>query len=292
MAIVNLSSKERQLLETFTVQTSSAKALRRAQALLWLDEGESVEEITQRLMVSRRTVYYWVEHFAREEELEVASRLADAPRSGRPPTAQGIIDPLIDEVIEADPRELGYRSTVWTAPLLRQYLGEYHQVETSQRSVRYALERLGIIWKRPRHELSRCSPTWRQAKGGSNGGLLAASARSASCWMRPASRKLHHSTVVMAESVSKSASPLLGTALGGSCMACSISPRGMSCSSSPTCGMSKPISSSCRCFARIGGGGRSYYLKIAARRTPRKTHESWPPPCIWKSGCCRRRPQG
>jgi hypothetical protein len=57
MAIVNLSSKERQLLETVTVQTSSAKALRRAQALLWLDEGESVEEITQRLVVSRRTVY-------------------------------------------------------------------------------------------------------------------------------------------------------------------------------------------------------------------------------------------
>jgi transposase len=246
MAIVNLSSKERQLLETFTVQTSRAKALRRAQALLRLDEGESVEEITQRLAVSRRTVYYWVEHVARGEELEGASRLADALRSGRPPTARGIIEPLIAEVIEAAPREWGYRSTGWTAPLLRQYLGEYHQVETSRRSVSDALERLGIIWKRPRPELSRCSPTWRQAKGGSNGGLLAATARSALCWTRPSARELRHSTVVMAELVSKSAAPLLGTALGGSCRACSLSPRGRSCSSSPTGGMSKPISASGR----------------------------------------------
>ncbi len=107
MAIVNLSAKERQVLETFTVQTSRAKALRRAPALLWLDEGESVEEITQRLVVSRRTGYDWVEHFAGGEELEGASRLAAAPRRGRPPTAQGRIDPLMDEVSAADPREVG-----------------------------------------------------------------------------------------------------------------------------------------------------------------------------------------
>jgi len=124
--------------------------------------------------------------------------------------------------------------------LRRQYLGEYHQVETAQRRVRYALERLGILWKRPRPDLSRCSPTWRQAKGGSPGGLLAASARSSSCGTRLSSRKLHHSIGVLAESVRKSASPLLGPARGGSCLACSISPRGMSCSSSPPGGMSKP----------------------------------------------------
>lgn len=178
MAIVSLSSKERQLLETLIVQTSSARALRRAQALLWLDGGESAEEIAQRLVVSRRTLYYWVERFAGRDDRDLASRLADAPRSGRPPTAQGIIDPLIDAVIETDPRECGYRSTVWTAPLLRQYLAEHHQLQISQRSVSYALGRLGIIWKRPRHDLSRCPTTWRQAKGGSNAGLRAAAAPS------------------------------------------------------------------------------------------------------------------
>jgi len=170
MAILELSSEERALLQGIAVQTNNAKELRRAQAMLWLNEGARVEEIAQRLGVSRRTVYYWVERFACTEENGLSRWLADAPRSGRPPTAQGIVDPLIDEVIEADPRDLGYRSTVWTAPLLREYLSDYHQVDISQRSVSYALERLGIIWKRPRHELSRCPSTWRQAKGGLNGG--------------------------------------------------------------------------------------------------------------------------
>lgn len=170
MSILELGPKERVLLETLAGQTSGAKELQRAQALLWLDEGESVEEVVQRLCVSRRTIYYWVERLSLRDEVDLARRLADAPRSGRPATAQGIIDPFLDEVIEADPRDWGYRSTVWTAPLLREYLCEYHQIEVSQRSVSYALERLGIIWKRPRHDLSRCPLTWRQAKGGLNGG--------------------------------------------------------------------------------------------------------------------------
>ena len=92
------------------------------------NDGESIEEVAERLCVSRRTIYYWVEWFESSVGLDLASRLADAPRSGRPATAQGIIDPLIDEVIETDPRDLGYRSTVWTAALLRHYLAEYHQL--------------------------------------------------------------------------------------------------------------------------------------------------------------------
>jgi hypothetical protein len=80
----------------------------------------------------------------------------------------GVIDPLIIEVIERDPRELGYRSTVWTAPLLRQYLQEIHHLDVSRPSVSLAIDRLGLRWKRPRHGLARRPATWRQAKGGSN----------------------------------------------------------------------------------------------------------------------------
>jgi len=170
MAIVELSTEEREVLQRLAAQTHQAKELRRAQALLWLNEGESVEAIAHRLGVSRRTVYSWAERIAGTETSQLSRRLADAPRSGRPPTAQGIIDPLIEEVLEADPRKLGYRATVWTAPLLREYLADYQGIATSQRSVSYALERLGIIWKRPRYDLARRPHTWRQAKGGLNAG--------------------------------------------------------------------------------------------------------------------------
>jgi transposase len=99
----------------------------------------------------------------------MAARLEPGKRSGRPRLVHGVIDPLIMEVIERDPRELGYRSTVWTAPLLRQYLQEVHHLGVSRPSVSLAIDRLGLRWKRPRHGLAPRPATWRQAKGGSNG---------------------------------------------------------------------------------------------------------------------------
>ena len=96
------------------------------------------------------------------------ARLADAPRSGRPRTALGVIDPLLAEVIDGDPRELGYPSTGWTNRLLRRYLREFHQLAVSRKSVSRALARLRIRWKRPRHQLALRPQTWRQSKGGSN----------------------------------------------------------------------------------------------------------------------------
>lgn len=166
--LLKLSYKERSLLESILATSHNTKQFQRAQAILWLDEGERLEEVADLLRVSRQTLYNWLERFQERPELDPAQRLVDAARSGRPRTASGIIDPLIDAMIDTDPRDGGYRSTVWTATLLRRYLAEEHQVEASQRSVSYALKRLGIIWKRPRHVLARRSPTWRQAKGGLN----------------------------------------------------------------------------------------------------------------------------
>ena len=169
-AVVNFSRKERMLVDAIVASSKDRKQFQRAQGIQWLDDGESVDEVASRLAVSRQTIYNWILRAQAESARSLAQRLADAPRSGRPPTAQGIIDPLIESIIDTDPRELGYRSTVWTAALLVAYLAEYHQVEVSLRSVSYALERLDMHWKFPRYDLARSSPTWRQAKGGLNVG--------------------------------------------------------------------------------------------------------------------------
>ena len=166
MAPVILSARQRISLEDFMLHTPSAKERCRAQAVLWLSEGESVEQIAELLHVSRQTVYNWTERFEQRQGLDLGSRLADAPRQGRPPTALGIIDPLIAEVIDGDPRDLGYHSTVWTAPLLGEYLKQMHGIAVSRKSVSSAIARLGIRWKRPRYQLARRSETWRQSKGG------------------------------------------------------------------------------------------------------------------------------
>jgi transposase len=166
MIHLRLSRKERAELEWLIGHTHDARLLQRAQAVLWFVRGESVEAIALRLLVSRQSVYNWFGRFQERDSLPLAARLADAERSGRPRTAHGVIDPLIDAVIDTDPRELGYRPTVWTAGLLQTYLSEAHQIAVSPKSISFAIARLRVRWKRPRHRLALRPGTWRQAKGG------------------------------------------------------------------------------------------------------------------------------
>jgi transposase len=166
MTSITLSDRLRRELEALLTHTPLAKERCRAQAVLWLAEGESVEQVAELLHISRQTVYNWTERFEQRQGLDLRSRLADAPRPGRPPTALGVIDPLIAEVIDGDPRDLGYHSTVWTAPLLCEYLKQVHGIAVSRKSVSSALARLSIRWKRPRYQLARRPETWRQSKGG------------------------------------------------------------------------------------------------------------------------------
>ena len=156
-------------MEHLAAWTRDAQQLRRVQALLWLDEGESVAEIADRLRLSRQEIYTWMTQFHARQGCDIAARVAPGARSGRPRTLQGRIEPLIAAVITRDPRDLGSRSTVWTAPWLTQYLREAQALSVSRPSVSRALARLALRWKRPRHRLARRPPTWRQAKGGSNG---------------------------------------------------------------------------------------------------------------------------
>ena len=166
MTHFSLKRRERRFLEDFVTCPCGSRELRRAQALLWISAGDSVEAVAERLRVSRQSVYNWQARFSARRDLELTARLADGERLGRPRTARGIIEPLIAEVIEDDPREFGYRSTVWTASLLVNYLADFHEVEVSLRSVGGALGREQLRWKRPRHRLALRPETWRQAKGG------------------------------------------------------------------------------------------------------------------------------
>ena len=168
MTRFHLRPGEQKQLQDILTQGPYAKQHCRIQALLWLAAGEPPDRIADLLGVSRRTVYYWAERFQQRPGWDVADRLADAPRSGRPPTASGVIDPLLAAVIDLDPREFGYRCTGWTNALLRVYLEEVHHLSVSRKSVRLALARLDIHWKRPRHALALRPETWRQAKGGLN----------------------------------------------------------------------------------------------------------------------------
>lgn len=120
--VIHLSGRQRSLLESLLRNQCGSRQYQRALGLLLLDEGGSAAEVAAELHVSRRTIYNWARRLEQRETLPVGLRLLDDVRSGRPPTARGIIDPLIEAVIDEDPRDHGYNSTVWTAALLRLYL--------------------------------------------------------------------------------------------------------------------------------------------------------------------------
>lgn len=154
MTDFTITETERRRLEWLIAHTHDARQILRAYALLWLDDGDSIPEIAARLKVTRQTVYNWAMRFQSRAEVELSARLADGARSARPCTARGIIDPLIDAVIDSDPRDYGYHSTVWTASLLVIYLRDEHHLIVSDDSVRDCIARLHIRWKRPRHRLA------------------------------------------------------------------------------------------------------------------------------------------
>jgi transposase len=166
MALLGLSPRQRWELEYLAAHNPMAKERCRAQALLWLDEGGTPDQVAEALRISRRSVYYWVERFRDRDGLDPMHRLADAPRPGRPRTGGMGVDPWVAEVIDTDPRTLGYHQTVWTAPLLVCYLRDHHEVDVSRKTVSRAIARLDIRWKRPRHQLARRPDTRRQSKGG------------------------------------------------------------------------------------------------------------------------------
>jgi hypothetical protein len=52
---------------------------------------------------------------------------------GHSSPVEGIIDPLIEELLDQNPEDFGYNSTIWTASLLAHYLLEECGIEVFMR---------------------------------------------------------------------------------------------------------------------------------------------------------------
>ena len=144
MALLALNWQEREALQALLTPLALTNAVRRAQALLWLDAGQSPETVAARLGVSRQTVYNWATRFKeRRGQCDVPTRLADDKRSGRGKTTAPLIDPLIAAVLPRDPHEFGYCAPKWNPTLLERYLRTVAHITVCRRSVSLALQRLG-----------------------------------------------------------------------------------------------------------------------------------------------------
>jgi transposase len=103
MARIHLTDEEIAAVKDLIAQTGHAWHLRRALAILWLCQGDSPREVARRLCVSRASVYNWAARFQDRESQELAARVADAVRPGRP---RVVLERRVGAVAEVHPQTM------------------------------------------------------------------------------------------------------------------------------------------------------------------------------------------
>jgi transposase len=166
MAVISLTTSQRQQLQHLARRGRDARVVRRAQGLLWLDQGEPSIAVARRLGVTRESVYAWARRLRLESTRPLAQMLMDQPRSGRPRRRGQAVQELLQKVMDTDPAKYSYQAGGWTSALLQHHLKATQDMEVSEATVRRCLKGMGYRWKRPRYVLARRDPHWRQAKGG------------------------------------------------------------------------------------------------------------------------------
>src|SRR5919204_3808788 len=121
----------------------------RAQAVLMLAQGAPVSSVARWFRTAahrvraRRT---WFLAGGRD-------RLADAPRSGRPPRLGPADLAFLDEALQRGPLAYGWPTTVWSIRDLQELLRQQRRVAVSVFTAYRAVRGLGYRYRRPRHDL-------------------------------------------------------------------------------------------------------------------------------------------
>jgi transposase len=107
-------------------------------------EGASVPTIAEQVGCSPRTVRLWLQRF----NAQGLDRLADQPRSGRPPTYS---PEQVGEVVAAaltDPQTLGLPFGCWTLDRLEAYLHEQKGLPIKRSRIDALLIAEGLRWRK------------------------------------------------------------------------------------------------------------------------------------------------
>lgn len=157
-----LSGHDRRKLATALVRASSARHARRLQAVLWVAQGQSVQQVSLMTRLTRQSIYNALRRYLRHRRPQ---DLADQLRSGRPAVAAAIDGPQVLQALQQDPLEVGYQATTWTTGLLAEHLQTLTGQSISPRTLRRRMRRARLRWKRPRYVYKTPDPHKAQKKG-------------------------------------------------------------------------------------------------------------------------------
>jgi len=121
----------------------------RADALLVLAHGRSVDEAAHDMGCCTKRIRVWRRRFLTEGR----QGLADRPRHGRPPKLDAQARAELETALAASPLDYGYPVTTWTVADLADLLGQRGWT-VSRATVSRMLTVMGYRYCRPRHDLT------------------------------------------------------------------------------------------------------------------------------------------
>jgi len=142
---VHVTPSERKRLLGISRDTQEPRRARaRSSIILMTVEGMSAARITRVTGLCERAVREARSRW-RRGGLE---GLYDRPHTGRPPRVNGRYLSLLSQVVQTDPRDLGFAFAQWTAPRLAEYLKHRTGIGLCDDWLRMRLNRLGFVWRR------------------------------------------------------------------------------------------------------------------------------------------------
>ena len=145
-----LQAEELAEIEKAIRQDKRAEVRHRAIIIRLLHLGRKPEEIAQEQMISVPTIYNWHKQW-RKGGIE---GLANKPRKGRTPKATDEYCTKLDEMLEKEPADYGYRFAIWTADRLRAHLEKETGILLSKSRFRALMKKKGYRYRRPKYDLS------------------------------------------------------------------------------------------------------------------------------------------
>jgi transposase len=148
--VYQLKRKELAEIEQAMRQDKRAEVRQRATVIRLLHLGHKPEGVAEQQLVSVPTIYNWHKLW-REQGIE---GLANKPKTGRPSKATDAYSQKLEESLEKEPSEYGYRFAIWTSDRLRAHLEKETGILLSEGRFRALLQKRGYRYRRPKHDLS------------------------------------------------------------------------------------------------------------------------------------------
>lgn len=160
-------TKEEQAALLQGAKSSSGFTMRRSHILLASAEGQTPQQIAQRLHCGDQTVRNVIRAFEREG----IGCLQE--KSHRPLHDPSVFDAAglqrLEEMVHRSPRDFGLATSLWTLPLLAEVCFQEKIVvrPISYEAVRRGLLKLGINWRRARQRITSHDPQYERKKASS-----------------------------------------------------------------------------------------------------------------------------